>query len=38
MSRDSVVVMFDGQNRHTPLKVYVADGRGDGIKWSVVIG
>lgn len=29
--------MFDGTNRYTPRKVYVADGGGDGIKWSVVI-
>lgn len=34
---DMEVVMFDGLNRYTPRKVYVADGGGDGIKWSVVI-
>lgn len=37
MPRDSEVVMFDGQNRYAQRKVYVADGGGDGIKWSVVI-
>ena len=37
MPQDSEVVVFDGQNRYTPRKVYVADGGGDGIKWSVVI-
>lgn len=37
MPQDSEVVMFDGQNRYTPRRVYVADGGGDGIKWSVVI-
>lgn len=37
MPQDSEVEMFDGQNRYTPRRVYVADGEGDGIKWSVVI-
>lgn len=37
MPQDSEVVMFDGSSKYTPYRVYVADGGGDGIKWSVVI-
>lgn len=34
---DKEVVMFDGSNKYTPCRVYVADGEGDGIKCNVVI-
>lgn len=37
MPQDSEVVMFDGLDRYTQRKAYVADGEGDSIKCNVVI-